>query len=185
MPNLEPRYLPTDGKQHDAWIFGLLDALDFFESARTEEIMTHAKYMRTLAYLSKDIAESYRSKLERDFGIDLSGDTLPLSTTSRDADGKATQDTTSRSARTWEDTGGPDSFRASGFIQSERLARDAYSNASRERKDSMDRHNRTVRDASIPDSRSYRFIEWFQRKETGDTKFGTRKRSYPSDNRSS
>ena len=184
MPNLEPRYLDTDGKEHDAWIFGLLDALDFFESARTGE-MTHNNYMRALTYLSQDIAESYRSKLERDFGIDLSGHTVPLSTTSRDADGKTTEDTASRSARTWEDIGGPDSFRASGFIQPERLARDTYSDASRERKDSMDRHNRTVRDTSIPDSQSYRFIEWFQRKETGDTKFGTRKRSYPSDNRSS
>ena len=185
MPNLEPRYLPTDGKEHDAWIFGLLDALDFFESARTEEIMTHAKYMRTLAYLSKDIAESYRSKLERDFGIDLSGDTLPLSTTSRDANGKATQDTTSRSARTWEDIRSPDSFRASGSLQPERLARDTYSDASRERKNSMDRHNRTVRDTSVPERASNRFVEWFKREEAGETKFGTRKRSYPSDNRSS
>lgn len=184
MPNLEPRYLDTDGKEHDAWIFGLLDALDFFETARTGE-MTHDKYIETLTYLSKDIADSYRSKLERDLGVDLSGSTIPVSTRGVATDRKATQDTTSGSAGAWEDIRSASVFRAGGSLQPERLARDTYSDASRERKDSMDRHDRTVRYASVPDSQSYRFIEWFQRKETGDTKFGTRRRGYPTDNRSS
>lgn len=185
MPNLEPRYLDTDGKEHDAWIFGLMDALDFFELARGTKDMTHDKYMQTLTYLSKDIADSYESKLERDFGIDLSGSTLPLPARSREADGKATEDPISGSAGTWEDTRGAGVIRASGSVQPERQQRDTHTNAGCKCKNGVDRHDRTVRNTSVPERSSYRFIEWFELKEAGDTKFGTRRRGYPTDNRSS
>ena len=184
MPNLEPRYLDTDGKEHDAWIFGLLDALDFFETARTGE-MTHDKYMQALTYLSKDIADSYRSKLERDFGIDLSGNTVPLSTRGVATDGKATQDTISGSARAGEDTRGAGVIRASGSIQPERQQRDTDTNASCECKDGVDRHYRTLRDTSVSERTSNRFIEWLESEEAGETIFGTRRRGYPTDNSSS
>ena len=185
MPNLEPRYLPTDGKDHDAWIFGLMDALDFFESARGTKEMTHDKYIETLTYLSKDIADSYTPKLERDFGIDLSGNTLSVSTRSRDADGKTTQDITSRSARAGEDTRGAGVIRASGSVQPERQQRDTDPNASCECSHGLDRHHRTVRDTSVSERTGNRFIEWLQSEEAGETIFGTRRRGYPTDNSSS
>ncbi len=181
MPNLEPRYLDTD-KEHDAWIFGLMDALDFFESARGTKDMTHDKYIETLTYLSKDIADSYKSKLERDFGIDLSGNTLPLSTRSRDADRKATEDSISGSARAWQDARSTGVIRASRSIQPERQQRDTDTNASCECKDGVDRYDRTVCDAPLPERASDRLIKWLQRKEAGETKFGTRRRGYPTDN---
>jgi hypothetical protein len=184
MPNLEPRYLDTD-KEHDAWIFGLMDALDFFESARGTKDMTQDKYIQTLTYLSKDIADSYESKLERDFGIDLSGSTLPLSTRSRDADGKTTEDLISGSARAGEDTRGAGVIRASGSIQPERQQRDTDTNAGCQCKNGVDRHYRTLRDTSVSERTSNRFIEWLESEEAGETIFGTRRRGYPTDNRSS
>jgi hypothetical protein len=147
--NLEQRYLKSDHMLHDAWIQGLNDALEFIDTALWDKEIDFETYTKATTDLAIDIAFAYEGRLEN-HGDNLYRGTVRLSEASSSEDSSSTQDPFGRSAWAWENVRSLSELRASGSIQQHRCSCDSDSHTSGERTHGMDRHDREVREASLP-----------------------------------
>lgn len=171
-------------EKHDprftAWIEGLNDAVEFLDDQlyRADEVASWRDLQAVNTELSITIAMAYQERLKPN--DNLQRDTVSLPTASRDEDSFTAEDLASRSAWSWQNFRSLGQLRASGLSEPDRLTRHAYSYTCSECTDGLDRYDREVSDASVPAPKSSGPIIRQRRKEEQDTKFGTRRRWYPS-----
>ena len=169
--NLEQRYLKSDHMLHDAWIQGLNDALEFIDTALWDKEISFETYTQATTELAIDIAFAYEGRLEN-HGDNLYRNTLRLSEASSSEDSIPAQDPFSRSAWAWENVRSISELRDSKPLQQHRCSCDADLDTSGERQDGMDRHDREVREASLPAPRSSGPIIRQRRQEEQSSRFG-------------
>jgi hypothetical protein len=174
------RYWQHEEPSFTAWLEGLNDAVEFLDHQlyKADEVASWKDLQSIITELSITIAFAYEEKLERDDNLRRGPISLP--TNSSTADSWPEESFTSGSTWARENFGSLEQLRASGSIQPERLARDAYPDTRCECSHRMDRHDREVSITEVPESQGGGFILRVSAKKTEDTKFGTRRRSHPS-----
>jgi hypothetical protein len=171
-------------EKHDprftAWIEGLNDAVEFLDDQlyKADEVASWKDLQAVITELSVTIAMAYEERLTPN--DNLRRDTVSLSTTSIQEDSFTAEDLASRSAWTWQNFRSLGQLRASGLSEPDRLARDADTDTSCECSHGMDRYYTEVFITEVPAPKSSGPIIRQRRKEEQDTKFGTRRRGYPS-----
>jgi hypothetical protein len=167
-----------------AWIDGLNDAVEFLDDQlyKADEVASWKDLQSIITELSIQIAFAYQERLE---DVSLQGSVIPLPTRSSQEDSLPEENFTSGSTWARENFGSLEQLRARGSIQPERLARDADTDTRCECSHRLDRHDREVSLTEVPESQGGGFILRVSAKKAGDTKFGTRARSHPSNHRRS
>lgn len=173
-------------EKHDprftAWIEGLNDAVEFLDDQlyNPKEVASWRDLQAINTELSITIAMAYQERLESN--DNLQRDTISLPTASIDEDSFTEEDLASGSTWAWQNFRSLGQLRASGLTEPDRLARNADTDASCECSHGMDRHYTEIFIAQVPPPKSSGPIIRQRRKEEQDTKFGTRRRWYPSAN---
>ena len=144
--NLEPRYVPQDGKEFEAWVFGAIDALEFFQNGlnRYNGVYTSQEFELTAAFLATDIAEFASKHWREEFDHANGTSTLSLSEGSSPRDRSEEKSLAGRSARTGQDLRSPWLYGTDGSLQSRRQQRNSHPESFSKRTDSMDQNDRAV-----------------------------------------
>mgnify|MGYP003642211002 CR=1 FL=1 len=144
--NLEPRYVSQNGKEFEAWIFGAIDALEFFQNTlkHYQGVYTPREFEMTAGLLAEDIAEFASKHWREEFDHANGTSTVPVSTGSCSCNSSEEEGTASRPARTGQDLRSPSIYGADGSLQSRRQQRNSNPESFSQRKDSMDQDDRAI-----------------------------------------
>ena len=144
--NLEPRYVPQDGKEFEAWVFGAIDALEFFQNALNhyKGVYTPKEFEMTAGLLAEDIAEFASKHWREEFDHANGTSTVPVSERSSPRHRSEEKSLAGRSARTGQDPRSPWLYGADGSLQSRRQQRNSHPESFSKRTDSMDQNDRAV-----------------------------------------
>ena len=170
--NLEPRYVPSDGKEFEAWIFGLTDALEFFQSstvAENDQIPAY-QFERTAAYLASDIVTEASKYWRDEFEIDNRGYSLSLSERSSAKHRDEEKSPDSRPTRTRQDSRSTWGPRRSRRFQERRLARGISAHPSNQGEVSMDQDDQNIPPTETPKYSCSGSWHWFINEEGGLTR---------------
>ena len=150
--NLEPRYVSQDGKEFEAWIFGAIDALEFFQNSlkHYRGVYTPKEFEMTAGFLAKDIADFASKHWKEEFELANGRDTVPLSEGGSSCNCSKEKSATSRPARTGQDTRSPSIYGADGSLQSRRQQRNSNPESFSKRTDSVDQNDTGVFATEIP-----------------------------------
>lgn len=144
MPNLERRYVPADGKVTSAWLFGLIDAVEFMQQGHKFGGNREGWFELTMSQLVEDIANYAEENWKEEFANVEGRSALPLSEGSSGSDGTEKASTTGRPARPWENTRSFRRLRGVGPVQSEGLPRHIDSHPSSKREKRLDPEYRNI-----------------------------------------
>ena len=185
--NLEPRYVPSDRKEFEAWIFGLTDALEFFQNSTRaiNDLIPAYQFERTAAYLATDIITEASKYWRDEFEIDHRGSALSLSERSSARHRDEEKVTDSRPTRTGEDPGGAWRTRRSRRIQERRLARSISAHPAGKRQVGMDQEHQDIPAAEASRPSCTGSWHWFSNEERERISGCPCSAEYSSDNSSS
>ena len=144
--NLEPRYVPQDGKEFEAWVFGAIDALEFFQNTlkHYQGVYTPREFEMTAGLLAEDIAEFASKHWREEFDHANGTSTVPVPKRSSTLDRSEEESPAGRPARTGQDLRSPSIYGADGSLQSRRQQRDSNPESFSKRTDSMDQDDRAI-----------------------------------------
>lgn len=165
MPNLEERYLPEDAPLTDAWIFGVIDAIDFMTEGHKAYGYKPEWFEFTLSQLVEDLTTYAEKNWKDEFDNVKAGGAVPLSEGGSGANSFETSDPFGRSAWTGEDARSTELLGGDGPFQFDGLARSINSHPSSQRKNRLDQDNREVLATEIPTNGCGGSGHWFINKE--------------------
>lgn len=167
MPNLEPRYTPSDGKLTEAWLFGLVDALEFLQIGYevNGKGATPHWFEVVASQLSGDIVRESAKYWSKEFEQTNGNGAVPVSEGRSAGDSPEEESIASRSARAGQDTRSLRRIRRARSVQQRRLARSIDSHPAGKRQDSVDRYDREVSVTELPTDGCGGSGHWFINEE--------------------
>lgn len=165
MPNLERRYTPQEGKEAHAWIFGLIDALEFFQTGYDIHKNDPDWFGLVAPQMIADIAnfaeENWKDEFDQLKGIS----TVPVSEGSSGADSREEARTASRPTWVGQNAGGAEWAGGTRPVQPEGQPRHSHSHPSCKCEKRLDQDDRAVRLTEIPTNGCGGSGHWFVNQE--------------------
>ena len=165
MPNLEPRYIPQDGALMDAWIFGMVDAIEFIQLGHKANNGKYGWYELTMDKLITDVANYAEENWKDEFNKFTKPSAVPVSEGSSGPDSTEEALPTRRSTRARENARSAELSGGDGSVQPDGLARSIDSHPSSQRKNRLDQIDRAVRTTEIPTDGCGGSGHWFINEE--------------------
>ncbi len=165
MPNLERRYVPADGKVTSAWLFGLIDAVEFMQQGHKFGGNREGWFELTMSQLVEDIANYAEENWKEEFANVEGRSALPLSEGSSGSDRTEEASATGRPARPWENFGSFRSARGVGPAKPLRFPRHIDSHPASQRKKRLDQIDRDIYLAETSPSACGGSGQWFVTEE--------------------
>lgn len=165
MPNLEPRYVPADGKLTSAWLFGLIDAIEFMQQGHKFNGKREGWFEMTMSQLVEDVANYAEENWKEEFANVEGRSTVPLSEGRSGPNSTKEASTAGRPARPWEDSRSFRSARGVGPVQSSGLSRSFDSHPSSQRKNRLDPVYRDIYQAEVSRDACGGSGQWFVTEE--------------------
>ena len=150
MPNLERRYTAGDGEMSDAWIFGLIDAIEFIQLGYKYNGTRPGWFEMTASQLVDDITRYAEEYWKEEFANVEGRSPVSLPIGGSGSDSSEEESTASRPTWPWENSRSFRSARGIGPVQPEGLARHSCAHPSCKCPDRLDKINKPVRLTEIP-----------------------------------
>ena len=186
MTNLEPRYLPSD-PEFNAWIFGVMDAQEFFERGITayDGEWTKLRFNMINEWLTKDLIQFAAKRWKQEIEDTERQHPLPVSDRSGGSPDQHEEGPTGRSTWARQDVRDLGHYRKQRVTEPARQSRNLDSDASREFADRMASIDRTLLDAKLSILDAVGSIPGFSIDEAKEAKRCACKREHPSNHRRS
>lgn len=143
MPNLERRYTPQDGELADAWIFGLIDAIEFIQLGHKHN-SSGPWFEMTASQLIEDITKYAEEYWKEEFANVEGRGAVSLPIGSSRSNSPEEESIAGRPTRTGEDLGGSRRSRRARPVQPEGLPRHSCAHPSCKCPDRLDKINNKV-----------------------------------------
>lgn len=149
MPNLERRYVPTDRGQYSAWLYGVLDAIEFMQAGHKYNSHHEGWFEVNLSQLVEDVS-NYADEYWKDEFANVEGrDPVSLPEGRSGSDSNEEASAPSGSTGTRKDAGSPKQFGRTRSSEPYRQPRHIDSHPASQRKKRLDPFDRAVRGTEI------------------------------------
>lgn len=165
MPNLERRYTSQDGPLADAWIFGMIDALEFLQLGHEYHKNATGWFEMTASQLIEDITKYADEYWREEFAKVEGRDTIPVSKRSSGPDNTEKKSVTSGPTWSREDSGSTEQSGGDGPIQPGRQPRHSHSHPSCKCEERLDSDYRRTHLTEIPTDGCGGSGRWFINEE--------------------
>jgi hypothetical protein len=165
MPNLERRYTPQEGAVTHAWIFGIIDALEFFQAGYDISKKDHDWFPIVASQLTADVAELAEENWKDEFDQLKGSSSLPVPEGRGGADSREEASIASRPTWAGQDSGGAEWARGARPVQSTGQPRHSHSHPACKCEERLDQDDRAIRFTEISTNGCGGSGHWFINKE--------------------